>query len=84
MQLSSYYNTKGHYMKESNTLVANVTINQVEREILPNTKEQYMKESNIPAGNVANNFLTREVLSNTRNLYIKVNKLQTHLATICG
>ena len=62
-------------MKESNTLAANVTIKQLNREIWVNTKEQYMKESNTHAANVANNFLTKEVLLDTRSQYIGVNKL---------
>ena len=37
-------NTKGEYMKESNTLAANVTIKQLQREICLNTKREYTKE----------------------------------------
>ena len=38
-------------MKESNTLVGNVAIKQLQREILLNTKGQYMMESNTLASN---------------------------------
>ena len=37
-------------MKESNILVGDVTIKQLQRVILLNTKGQYIKESYIPAG----------------------------------
>ena len=47
--------TKGQYIKESNTLVGNVTIKQLQREALLNTKGQYMRESNTLAVNVVNN-----------------------------
>ena len=43
-------NTKGQYMKETNTLAPNVTIKELQKEIWVNTKEQYMKESNTPCG----------------------------------
>ena len=45
-------NIKGQYMKESNTLVVNVTIKQLQTRILLNIKGQYMKESSTLAGNV--------------------------------
>ena len=48
-------NTKGQYMKESNTLAGNAIIKQLQRKVLPNTKGQYIKESNTLAGNVENN-----------------------------
>ena len=38
-------------MKESNILVGDATIKQLQRVILLNTKGQYIKESYIPAGN---------------------------------
>ena len=39
-------NTKGQYMKESNTLAGNATIKLLRGEILLDTKGQYMKELN--------------------------------------
>ena len=39
-------NTKGEYMKESNTLAGNAPIKQVQRDILMNIKGQSMKELN--------------------------------------
>ena len=39
-------NIKRQYIRESNTLAGNATINQVQREVLLNIKGQYMKESN--------------------------------------
>ena len=47
--------TKGLYMKESNTLAGNVAYNYLIRLVLLNTKGQYMKESNTLVGNVAKN-----------------------------
>ena len=47
--------TKGQYMKESNTLAVNATIKQVQREILLNTKGRYMKESNTLVDSVEKN-----------------------------
>ena len=49
-------------MKESYILADNVTIKQLQREVLLNTKEQYMKESNTPAGNATIKQLQKEVL----------------------
>ena len=46
-----FLNIIGQYMKESNILVGDVTIKQLQKVILLNTKGQYMKESNILAGN---------------------------------
>ena len=46
--------TKGHYMKESNTLEDNAIIKQLQRDILFSTKGQCMKESNIHAHSVEN------------------------------
>ena len=58
-------------MKELNTLVGNVVINLLQREILLNTKRQYMKESNTLVDNAAINLFHRDILlyvleSNTR------------------
>ena len=52
-------NTEEQCMNESNTLVGNVTIKQLQRDILLYKKGLYVKESNSLAGNVANNFLRR-------------------------
>ena len=49
-------------MKESNRLVDNASIKQLQGVILFNTKGQYMKESNFLANNVANNFLGKIVV----------------------
>ena len=45
-------NTKGQYMKESNTLADDVAKNFLRRDIWLNIKGQYMKESNTLVGNV--------------------------------
>ena len=37
-------NTKGQYMKESNTLAGIVIMKQLQKEVLFNIKGQYMKE----------------------------------------
>ena len=54
-------NTKEEYMKESNILAANVTIEQLRREVWLNTRGEYMKESNIIAGNLTKNLLIRVI-----------------------
>ena len=46
-------------MKESNTLVGNVTKNFLRREMFLHTKGQYMKESDTFAGNATRNLLQR-------------------------
>ena len=56
---------RGLYMKGSNTLVANVTIKQLQSQILLLTVEQYMKESNTLVGNAANISLREEIWLNT-------------------
>ena len=43
-------NTKGQYMKESNTLAGNAGNNLLKRVILVNTKRQYIKVSNNVVG----------------------------------
>ena len=58
-------------MKESNTLVGNATIKQLQREVLLNTKGQYMKESNTLADNATIKLLQRAVLLNTKGRYMK-------------
>ena len=57
-------------MKESNTLVGNATIKQLQKEVLPNIKGQYMKDSNILADNATIKQLQKEVLANTRGQYM--------------
>ena len=44
-------------MKELNTLVDNVAINLLQRQILLDTKEKYMKESNTLVNNAVINLL---------------------------
>ena len=56
-------------MKESNTLVANATIKQLQEEVLLYTKGQYMKESNILVGNEGIEQLQRAILLNTKGNY---------------
>ena len=70
-------NTKGHYMKESNTIVGNATIKQsntpvgiaandsMMRQLLQNTKGKYMKESNTLADNATRNIHEGEILLDT-------------------
>ena len=55
-------NTKGQYMKESNTLADNASNISLGRKILINTKGQYMKESNTLAENASKISLGRENL----------------------
>ena len=50
-------NTKGQYMKESNTIADNVVNNFLIKKLLLNTKGQYMNESRILAVNAINSFL---------------------------
>ena len=45
------FNTKGQYMKESNTLAGIAIIKLLQREVLLDIQGQYMKESNTLAGN---------------------------------
>ena len=59
-------NTKGQFMKESNTLVGYAIIKQLTSLILLNTKGQYMKESNTLAGYVTIKQQQREVLLNIK------------------
>ena len=66
-----WFNIKGQYMKESNILVENATINQPQREVWLDTKGEYMKESNILVGNVTIKQLQRVVLLNTRGECLK-------------
>ena len=51
LQRKVLFNTKGQYMKESNTIAPNVTNNLF---FLFNTKRQYMKESNTLVDSVGN------------------------------
>ena len=44
-------------MKESNSLVSDVTNNFQQKNVMLNTKGQFMKKSNTLADNVANYFL---------------------------
>ena len=59
------------YMKESNTLVGNATIKQLQRGVLQNTEGHYMEESNSLVGNATIKQLLREVLLNTKGQYMK-------------
>ena len=52
LQREILLSTQGKYMKESNILAGNATINQQQGNILLNTKEQFMKKLNTLAGNV--------------------------------
>ena len=45
-QMENLVRHQKNFMKESNTLAGNVTIKQLQAEVLLNTKEQYMKDSN--------------------------------------
>ena len=58
---------KGQHMKALNILAGNVTMKQLQREVLINTKGQYMKVLNILAGNVTMKQLQREILLNTKS-----------------
>ena len=49
----------------------NVTMKQLQREVLINTKGQYMKVLNILAGNVTMKQLQREILLKTKGQYMK-------------
>ena len=53
-------------MKDSNTLVGNVTMKQPQKGILLNTKGQCMKESNTFEGNATIKQRQMEVLLNTK------------------
>ena len=56
-------------MKESNTLVGNVTIKQLKRDTLLDIKGLYMKESNTLVGNVTIKQLQRQILLHTKGQY---------------
>ena len=58
-------------MKESNTLVGNVTIKHPPSKIFTDTKGQYMKESNTLVDNVTINHPPREILPDTKGEYMK-------------
>ena len=59
-------NTKGKYMKESNTLAGNASIKQLQMDILLKTKGQYLKESNSLAGNATNKQHQKAILQDTK------------------
>ena len=61
-------NTKGEYMKESNTLVGK---NSLKKEILVRTKGQYMMVSNTHAGNANIKQHLKEVLQDITMQYMK-------------
>ena len=76
MQLSSnikdiLLDTKGQYMKESDTLAGNAIIKQQQRDILLNTKGQCMKESCILAANATIKQHQKDILLNTKGQYMK-------------
>ena len=66
LQREILLSTQGKYMKESNILAGNATINQQQGNILLNTKEQFMKKLNTLAGNVTIKQLQRVSYSTPR------------------
>ena len=64
-------NTKGQYMKESNTLADNANIKQNQKDILFGTKRQCMKESDTLAGNATIKQLQRVILLNKKGQSIR-------------
>ena len=57
-------------MMESDTLVGNAIIKQLQSPVLLGTKGQYMKESNTLAGNATIKQLQREILCSTKGQHI--------------
>ena len=74
--------TKGQYMKESNTLASYVANTFRRREIWIHTKGQYIKESNTFADNAKNISLQKEVWLNTKGEHMKEFRMLLYTYTI--